>query len=58
MTEDKFNKPTKAELLDMLDEMIKAYDILPSYAMQSPVSNYDLSSALLLLAAILRAEDS
>lgn len=49
-------KPTKKELLEMLDEMVKSYDNLPPQAMNAPVTNYDMSSALLLLSAILRAD--
>ncbi len=48
-------KPTKKELLDMLDEMIKSYDNLPGNAMLTPVTHYDLASSLLLLSSILRA---
>lgn len=46
---------TKLELIDMLDEMCKSYENLPSAAMQLPVSNADLYSALLLLSSIFRA---
>lgn len=48
--------PTRVELMNMLTEMIKGYEKLPPHALAGPVSNYDLVSALLLLAAILRSE--
>lgn len=48
-------KLSKKELIDMLDEMIKAYDRLPQSAMANPVSNYDLVSALMLVSALFKA---
>ncbi len=47
-------KPTKEELIDMLDEMAKNYDMLPTAAMLHPVTHYDLGAALILIATILR----
>lgn len=49
------DKLSKEDLIDMLDEMIKGYDRLPPGAMASPVSNYDLVSALMLLSALFKA---
>ncbi len=49
-------KPSKKELLDMLFEMIKNIENLPPNAMSTPITHYDLLSALLLVSAILRAE--
>ncbi len=49
-------RPTKKELLDMLSEMIKNIENLPQNAMSTPISHYDLLSALLLVSAILRSE--
>lgn len=49
-------KPTKKELLDMLDEMIKSFDNLPTHAMLSFVTQSDLCSALMLVSAILRSD--
>lgn len=51
------NKPTKKELLGMLDEMIKNIEGLPQVAMTTAITHYDFASALLLLASILRAKD-
>jgi len=50
------SKPTKKELLDMLEEMIKNIERLPSNAMAQPVNHYDLVSALLLLSSIFKTE--
>lgn len=47
--------PSKDELFSMLNQMIKTYEELPNQAMGTPVTHYDLLSALLLLSAILRA---
>lgn len=52
----KGQKPSKKDLLDMLDRMIADYDKMPSQAMTAPISHFDLSSALLLLSSILRAD--
>ncbi len=49
-------RPTKKELLDMLNEMIKNIENLPTNAMSTPITHYDLLSALLLVSAILRTE--
>lgn len=47
-------KPSLQELLGYLDDMIKSYDNLPTYARIGPVTNYDLLSVLLLLSSILK----
>lgn len=51
------SKPTRNDLLNMLDEMIKDVDRLPQHAQTSPASQLDLSASLLLISAILRASD-
>src|SRR5260221_11915794 len=51
------HKPTKKEMLDMLDEMIKNIENLPQHAMLLPITHADHCSLLILLSAILRAED-
>ncbi len=51
-------KPSREELLEMMDEMIRSYDRLPQGAMIAPVTQADLLSVLLLVSAILRANDS
>lgn len=51
-------KPTKKELLDMLERDIKAIEGLPQHAMLTPITHYDFCSSLMLLLAILRADES
>ena len=51
-----FMKPSKKELIDMLDEMRLSLERLPGNAMCESISNYDLQSLLLLLSAIFRAD--
>lgn len=55
MKED-FKKPSKKELIDMLDEMNVNIEKLPPYALSSPISNLDMSALLILLSAIFRSE--
>ena len=45
-------KPSKAELIDMLKEMIKNIENLPEYGMSAPITHYDFSSLLILLLAL------
>jgi hypothetical protein len=49
-------KPTKKDLLVMLDEMIKSYERLPSHAMSNPISHYDFCGALILIQSILTSD--
>jgi hypothetical protein len=49
-------RPSKKELIDMLDEMIKNIESLPLYAMTSPISHYDHVSLLILLSSIFKSE--
>ena len=51
-------KPTKKELLDMLEQDIKNMENLPQGAMLTPITHYDFCSSLMLLLAILRADES
>lgn len=48
-------KPTKKDLLEMLDNFITNIDQLPQHAKYSPVSHADLSSVLTLVSSILRS---
>ena len=50
-------KPCKADLVKILDEMVKRYESLPSGAMVAPVYHYDFVSLLLFLSSWLRCED-
>lgn len=49
------SNPSKDDLLGMLNTMIKNIEELPPQAMATPVTHYDLVSALLLVAALFRA---
>lgn len=49
-------KPTKKELLDMLEAQINSIENLPRNALYSYVSQSDLASSLMLLLAILRSD--
>ena len=55
---DLSTKPTKKELLDILDEMIKSFERLPQEAMSAPITHYDLLSSLLLISSIFRSFDN
>lgn len=50
-------KPGKSEMLEMLDEMVKSYENLPKNVLEGFATNQDVGSILMLLSAILRAED-
>lgn len=50
------SKPTKNDMLEMLDEMIKSYERLPQHAMLTSVTQADLLSVLLLFSSILRSD--
>ena len=52
---EKKEKPDKKELIDALDNLVKAYENLPEHARFSAVTHEDLTSALFLIAAILKA---
>lgn len=49
-------KPTRKDILDMLEETIKGYERLPQRAMYEPITHSDFIAALLLILASLRAE--
>lgn len=54
--EPEYKKPSKKELIEMLDEMINNVEKLPLYAMTSPISHYDYASLLILLSALFKSE--
>ena len=56
MTEEEFKKPTRVELIDMLDEMNNNNERLPPHALIMPVNHYDFSALIILLSAILKSE--
>lgn len=47
-----FNKPTKEDLLSMLDEMVKSYEQLPPLAMSTYITHYDMLSVLFLMRSL------
>ena len=51
------SKPTRKELIGMLDEMIASYERLPQAAMSAPITHYDLLSSLLLVSEICKASE-
>ena len=51
-------KPTKQELIEMLNEMNRNIESLPAHAMILPVTHYDLSALLILLHAILKDDNN
>lgn len=50
-------KPTKKELIEMLERDITNIENMPQAAMTAPITHYDLASSLLLLLAIFKAEE-
>jgi hypothetical protein len=50
-------KPTRKELIAMLDEMNKSFDNLPMHVQMGFVTNCDLNAALLLIAEIVRVQN-
>lgn len=55
-SKDAIKNPSKRELIDMLDEMIKNIEGLPLYAMTSPISHYDHCALLILLSSIFKSD--
>lgn len=50
-------KPTKEELMSLLDEQIKSYEKMPSNAVNSSVTHYDLLGFMYLMQSILSHKD-
>lgn len=49
-------KPSKAELLDILEAMVERIETLPPDALYAAVTHADFGALLMLLSSILRAE--
>ena len=49
-------KPSRAELIEILDEMRKRTENLPPVALYSPATNADLASVLMLVSEIFKSE--
>ena len=56
MISEEIAKPTKQELIDMLDEMNLNIERLPAHALIQSINHYDLSALLILLSAIFKAQ--
>lgn len=50
------SKPSRIELIEMLEEMSNRIESLPQEALYAPITHADFCSLLLLLSAILRAD--
>lgn len=50
-------KPTRKELIEMLEETLKGIDRMPDHALYLPVSHYDFYSFGLLVLSILKSGD-
>lgn len=53
---DNETKPTRKELIEMLDTMAKNIEDLPSYAKQTPCNQYDLLALISLVSLILKTK--
>ncbi len=54
---EKAPKPTREDLVNVLDEMIKRIEDMPPNAMVVSINHYDFVSLLMLLSSIFRFED-
>ena len=50
------SRPSKRDLIKMLDEMIKKIEDLPPLAMSTPINHYDMASFMLLISSILQSD--
>jgi hypothetical protein len=48
-------KPTRDEMVDMLDMMIKKIEEIPHNAMTTPITHFDYYSLLCLLSSLFKA---
>lgn len=53
---EELNRPSKKDLLDLLDNMIKTMENLPQNALHNPVTHYDMISALFLISALFNSD--
>lgn len=49
-------KPTKREVHDIINNMLSHYENLPSQALSTPVTNYELMGVLMLLSSLSRPD--
>lgn len=55
MTENERSLPSKEEILEIVEEMIRRFEDLPMHAKEQPMLQYDYQAVLLILAAMLKA---
>ena len=55
MTDDQ-PKPSRADLIAMLDELVKTFETMPAHALVMPVTHYDHWQLMILLSQILKTE--
>lgn len=53
--QEEAHKPTKDDMIRMLDEMVKSYENLPQPALLSPVSHSDFLSLLMLVSSLFKS---
>jgi hypothetical protein len=53
--QEQTHKPSKEELIRMLDEMVKSYEKLPQHVMLAPVSHADQLSLLMLVSSLFKS---
>ena len=56
-TSDVQKKPTKKEMVEMLESMLKNIEQLPRQAMMTSINHYDFSSLILILCGIFQSEE-
>jgi len=54
---EEYPKPSKKEMIFMLEEMARNIEKLPPHAMLAPINHYDFCSLMILLSSLFRAED-
>jgi hypothetical protein len=50
------SKPSKKELIEILDQMVKNIEGLPPAAMILPINHYDFCSALIILSELFKSD--
>lgn len=53
--DEQAHKPTKEELIRILDEMIKSYEHLPQHALMQPVTHADQLSLLIMFSSLFKS---
>jgi hypothetical protein len=50
-------KPTRDELISMLNDMVNNIENLPAHAMTTPITHYDHCALMILLSSIFKAKE-